>query len=55
MARVTSDIGSILGFLNSGFLQLLTDLLMAAGISLVLFWLQWRLALIAFVTAPCTR
>ena len=52
MARVTSDVGSILSFVNSGLLQLLGDLLMAVGIAGVLVWLHWRLALIAFVVVP---
>ena len=31
MARVTSDVGSLLAFLNGGSLQLVTDLVLAAG------------------------
>ncbi|MGE3818458.1 MAG: ABC transporter ATP-binding protein [Isosphaeraceae bacterium] len=52
MARVTSDVGSILSFVNSGLLQLLNDLLMAVGIAFVLVWLDWRLALVALVAVP---
>lgn len=52
MARVTSDVGSILSFVNSGLLQLLNDLLLAVGIALVLVWLDWRLALVALVAIP---
>ncbi|QEH38409.1 Putative multidrug export ATP-binding/permease protein [Aquisphaera giovannonii] len=52
MARVTSDVGSILGFLNSGFLQLVNDLILAAGIAALLVWLQWRLGLVALVAVP---
>jgi ABC-type multidrug transport system fused ATPase/permease subunit len=52
MARVTSDVGSILGFLNGGFLQLINDLILAVGIALMLVWLQWKLALIALVVVP---
>lgn len=52
MARVTSDVGSILSFVNSGLLQLINDLLMAVGIAFVLVWLEWRLALIALVAVP---
>lgn len=52
MARVTSDVGSILGFLNGGFLQLVNDLILAAGIAVLLVWLQWRLALVALVAVP---
>lgn len=52
MARVTSDVASILSFLNSGFLQLVTDLILALGIAVVLVWLRWQLALIALVVVP---
>ncbi|HEX8203927.1 MAG TPA: ABC transporter ATP-binding protein, partial [Isosphaeraceae bacterium] len=52
MARVTSDVGSILGFLNSGFLQLVNDLILALGVAVLLAWLQWRLALVALVAVP---
>jgi ABC-type multidrug transport system fused ATPase/permease subunit len=52
MARVTSDVGSILSFVNSGLLQLINDLILAIGIAALLFWLQWRLALIAMVVMP---
>jgi ABC-type multidrug transport system fused ATPase/permease subunit len=52
MARVTSDVGTILGFVNGGLLQLVNDLLLAVGIAGVLAWLQWRLALVALVAVP---
>jgi ABC-type multidrug transport system fused ATPase/permease subunit len=52
MARVTSDVGSILGFLNGGFLQLVNDLVLAMGIGVLLVWLQWKLATIALVVVP---
>src|SRR5438876_11530411 len=52
MARVTSDVGSILTFINSGSLQLVNDLIMAVGIAILLCWLQWRLAIVALVTVP---
>ncbi|WP_165233265.1 ABC transporter ATP-binding protein [Aquisphaera insulae] len=52
MARVTSDVGGILSFVNSGLLQLLNDLLLGVGIAFLLVWLEWRLALIALVAVP---
>jgi ABC-type multidrug transport system fused ATPase/permease subunit len=52
MARVTSDVGAILVFLNSGFLQLINDLILSAGIAVLLVWLEWRLALVALVAVP---
>ena len=53
MARVTSDVGTLLIFLNSGSLQLAADLMLAAGIAGVLLWLNWKLALVAFAVLPC--
>jgi ABC-type multidrug transport system fused ATPase/permease subunit len=52
MARVTSDVGSVLAFLNVGSLQLVNDLILAMGIAVLLVWLQWSLALVALVTVP---
>ena len=52
MAKLTSDVGSLLSFMSSGSLQLVNDLLLAIGIAAVLIWLQWRLALIALIAVP---
>jgi len=52
MARVTSDVGGILGFIRGGIIQLLNDLILSLAISGLLLWLQWRLALVALVTVP---
>jgi ABC-type multidrug transport system fused ATPase/permease subunit len=52
MARITSDVGSILIFLSSGFLQLITDLIVASGIVVLLLWIEWRLALVSFLVLP---
>jgi ABC-type multidrug transport system fused ATPase/permease subunit len=52
MARVTSDVGSILMFIRSGILQLLNDLITSMAIALMLAFLQWRLALVALVAVP---
>jgi ABC-type multidrug transport system fused ATPase/permease subunit len=52
MARVTSDVGSILMFIRSGILQLLNDLILSLAIAILLGWLAWRLALVALVTVP---
>lgn len=52
MARLTSDVGSLMIFLNSGTLQLATDLVLAAGVVGVLFWLNVPLAIVALVAAP---
>jgi ABC-type multidrug transport system fused ATPase/permease subunit len=52
MSRITGDVGSLLIFLNAGSLQLAADLVLAAGVSAVLFWLRWRLALVALAVVP---
>ena len=52
MARVTSDVGSILMFIRSGIIQLTSDLILSVAIAVVLIWLQWRLALVALVAVP---
>src|SRR5262249_2507489 len=52
MARVTSDVGSVLMFIRSGILQLLNDLITSMAIAVLLSWLQWRLALVALVAVP---
>lgn len=52
MARITSDVGSLMIFLGSGSLQLASDLVLALGIAGVLLWLRWQLALVCFVVVP---
>ena len=52
MARVTSDVGGILMFIRSGIIQLISDLILSVAIAVVLFWLQWRLAIVALVAVP---
>ena len=52
MARVTSDVGSILMFIRSGIIQLISDLILSLAIAFVLVWLQWRLAIVALVAVP---
>ncbi len=52
MARLTSDVGSLLVFLGGGAVQSLSDLVMAAGIAALMVWLEWRLALACFVVIP---
>jgi ABC-type multidrug transport system fused ATPase/permease subunit len=52
MARVTSDVGTILAFLNVGSLQLANDLVLAVGIAAVLTWIHWPLAIAALIIVP---
>jgi ABC-type multidrug transport system fused ATPase/permease subunit len=52
MARITSDVGTLLIFLGSGSLQLASDLVLAAGIVGVLLWLRWELAVVSCLAVP---
>ncbi len=52
MAKLTSDVGTLLIFLNTGTLQLVTDLVLAIGIAGVLVALNWPLALVALSAVP---
>lgn len=52
MARITSDVGSLLIFLGGGSLQLASDLVLAAGVTAALAWLHGRLALAALAALP---
>ncbi len=52
MARITSDVGSLMIFLGAGSLQLASDLMLAVGIAGVLLWLRWQLALVCFLVVP---
>jgi ABC-type multidrug transport system fused ATPase/permease subunit len=52
IARITSDVGSLLIFLGAGSLQLASDLILAAGIAVLLLYLRWELALVCFLVVP---
>ena len=52
LARITSDVGSLLIFLDVGSLQLASDLVLALGISAVLLATDWRLALATLAVMP---
>jgi ABC-type multidrug transport system fused ATPase/permease subunit len=52
MARITSDVGTLLIFLGSASIQLVCDLILAIGIAAALLWLEWRLALVSFLVLP---
>lgn len=52
MARLTADVGTLLIFLNTSSVQLVADLVLAAGIVVVLAWLSWPLALTSLLALP---
>ncbi len=52
VTRVTTDVDALNEMFTSGLVELLGDVLLLAGIVVVLFWLDWRLALTAFSIVP---
>jgi ATP-binding cassette, subfamily B, multidrug efflux pump len=53
MTRVTSDVEMLRQFIGQGFLQLMGALVMLAGSATVLFYMNWRLALVSLTIIPC--
>jgi len=52
MTRVTSDVEMVRQFIGQGFLQLVGAVVMLAGSSIVLFAMNWRLALVSLTIIP---
>ncbi len=52
MVRVMGDVGMLRDVTVSAMLPFATNLLMVAGMVAVMFWLDWRLALLAIATLP---
>ncbi len=52
MARITGDIGGVTWFLSGSLVGILTNVLYFAGGLILLFWLEWRLALVALGAVP---
>jgi ABC-type multidrug transport system fused ATPase/permease subunit len=52
LSTLTSDIDTIQGFASSGTLDILIDLLTVSGMLLLMFWLNWKFALVAAAVAP---
>jgi ATP-binding cassette subfamily B multidrug efflux pump len=52
VTRVTTDIDALNELFSSGLVELVGDVLLLAGIVVVLFWLDWRLAVVAFSIVP---
>lgn len=52
ISRVTSDIDSIQSFIVSGLLSILVDIIMLVGMIVILFYLSWKLTLIALAIVP---
>jgi ATP-binding cassette subfamily B protein len=52
MTRVTSDVDALNDLFTSGVVTVFGDVLTLAGIMLVMLWMNWRLALVAFCVLP---
>ena len=52
MARMTGDIGGVTWFLSGSLVGIVTNILYFIGGILLLFWLEWRLALAALGAVP---
>ena len=52
VTRLTNDIGALNELLTAGAITIIADLFMIAGVSAVLLYVNWKLALIAFVIMP---
>jgi ATP-binding cassette subfamily B protein len=52
VTRVTTDVAALNEMFTSGVVTIVGDLMLLSGIVVVLFWLNWRLALVAFAILP---
>ena len=52
VTRVTNDVDALNELFTAGIVAIIGDLLLLAGIMGVLFWLDWRLALVSFAILP---
>jgi ATP-binding cassette subfamily B protein len=52
MTRVTTDVDALNDLFTAGFVAIFGDIFVLLGIVTVLFWLNWRLALMLFIIGP---
>ena len=52
MTRVTTDVDALNEMFTAGFVAIFGDLFVLAGIVGVLFWMNWRMALVLFSITP---
>jgi ATP-binding cassette subfamily B protein len=52
MTRVTTDVDALNDLFTAGFVAIFGDIVVLAGIVGVLFWMNWRLALVLFSITP---
>ena len=52
MTRATSDVEAVRGFIGRGLIQIVNSIVMIAATMAILFFLHWRLALVAAIAVP---
>ena len=52
MTRVTTDVDALNDLFASGVISVFRDVVLLSGIMIVLLWMDWRLALVAFSVLP---
>jgi ATP-binding cassette subfamily B protein len=52
VTRVTTDVDALNEMFTAGIVTVFGDILLLSGIVTVLFWLEWRLALVCFAIIP---
>src|SRR5713226_5729382 len=52
MTRVTTDVDALNDMFTAGFVAIFGDIFVLAGIVIVLFWMNWRMALVLFSITP---
>src|SRR5947208_1210643 len=52
MTRVTTDVDALNEMFTAGFVSIFGDIVVLLGIVLVLFWMNWRMALVLFSITP---
>jgi len=52
MSRITNDVDSLNQLVSSGLTHIVNDVLTIFGIAGIMFFMNWRLAIVSFVTIP---
>ncbi|HEX3552614.1 MAG TPA: ABC transporter ATP-binding protein [Thermoanaerobaculia bacterium] len=52
VTRVTTDVDALNEMFTAGIVTIFGDVMVLAGIAAILFWLDWRLALVSFSIVP---
>ena len=52
MSRITNDVDSLNQLVSSGLTHIVNDILTIFGIAGIMFFMNWRLAIVSFITIP---